>query len=127
MAQVLSDLWNGIEIHEYHFRARLVALNKKHPDVPKADQVRPIVVTSPLVKGLEGRLLPKLQGYLKDRLHVSQVGFVEQMDIYVNIWRVLKRIKDFRDKRKRVYCLFLDFSSAYKPITRFHIPCCLRD
>jgi len=61
---VLKDLWRGIEIKDFHFRARLVPLNKKHPNIPRADQIRPIVVNSPLVKILESRLLPKLQKYL---------------------------------------------------------------
>ena len=116
VVQILSDLWNGQDINERHFRARLVALNKKHPAVPKADQIRPIVITSPLVKILEGRLIPKLQKYLKEELHISQVGFIEHMDIYVNIWRVLTRIKELRDRKKHVYCLFLDFSSAYNTV-----------
>ena len=114
--EILCDLWDGLDIHSYHFRARLIVLNKKHPDVPRPDQIRPIVVTSPLVKILEGRLIAKLQRYLKEHLHVSQVGFVEQMDIYVNIWRALRRINELRDKRKRIYCLFLDFSSAYNTV-----------
>jgi len=98
------------------FLTRLVLLNKKFPNIPLPDQIRPIVISSPVVKILESRLASKLQDYLKNKLHRSQIGFVEGMDVYVNIWRALKRIQDLRDKRKYVYCLFLDFKSAYNTV-----------
>jgi len=114
--RILRDLWSGQDIKDFHFRARLVALNKKHPEIPRPDQIRPIIVTSPLVKILEGRLVEKLQSYLRSRLHVSQVGFVDEMDIYVNLWRALEILKRLREGKKRVFCLFLDFSSAYNTV-----------
>jgi hypothetical protein len=116
VTQIFKDLWSGLNIREYHFKSRLVPLNKKHPDLPKPDQIRPIVVSSPLVKLLESRLGPKLREYGKDRLHRSQTGFVDEMDIYVNMWRALKRIEEVRTSRKYTYCLFLDFSSAYNTV-----------
>ena len=48
--------------------ARLIALNKKYPDLPKQDQFRPIVVLSPLYKFLELRLLPYLQDFALHKL-----------------------------------------------------------
>ncbi len=61
-------------------------------------------------------LLPKLQEYLKTKLHRSQIGFVDGMDIFINIWRALDRIQEIRAQKKICYCLFLDFQSAYNTI-----------
>jgi len=113
---ILSDLWSGLDIKDHHFRTRLAPLNKKFPSTPMPDQIRPIIVSSPIVKILETRLVHKLQAYLRDKLHRSQLGFTDGMDIYVNIWRAVKRIEELRDRRKHVYCLFLDFKSAYNTV-----------
>ena len=61
-------------------------------------------------------MVAKLQTYLKERLHRGQVGFVEGQDIYVNMWRALKRIDELRSEGKHVYCLFVDFSAAYNTV-----------
>ncbi len=113
---IFRDLWNGKNIQDFHFHARLIPLNKKHPEAPRPDQIRPIVINSSIVKTLEIRLLPKLQEYLKMKLHRSQIGFVDGMDIFINIWRALDRIQEIRAQKKLCYCLFLDFQSAYNTI-----------
>ncbi len=57
-----------------------------------------------------------MQEYLKMKLHRSQIGFVDGMDIIINIWRALDRIQEIRAQKKICYCLFLDFQSAYNTI-----------
>ncbi len=42
------------------FKARLVPLNKKWPDIPKADKFIPIVILSYMLKFLEMRFERKL-------------------------------------------------------------------
>ena len=69
--EVFKDLWEGHEIGAHHFRCRLIALNKKHPDIPKKDQFRPIIVSSVLVKMLEARLVQPLRRYMVQSLHLS--------------------------------------------------------
>ena len=65
--ELIKSLWNSEvtnTLDASHFEARLVPLNKKHPEVPKPEEFRPIIVMSPLVKLLETKLLPRLQSYL---------------------------------------------------------------
>jgi len=38
------------------------------------------------------------------------------MDIYANVWRALKRINELRERNLYVYCLFLDFKSAFNTV-----------
>jgi len=113
---VLKDLWSGLEINNTHFRCRLIALNKKHPSVPRKDQFRPIIITSLLFKILEARLVKPLRKYMIERLHISQTGFVPGMDVNVNISRLLVDLMGHREKGVRSFLLFLDFSSAYNTV-----------
>ena len=118
-AVIVRDLWNGEltnSLQDVHFEARLIPLNKKHPDVPKPEDFRPIVVMSPLVKLLEARLLNKLQKVLEEDLHRSQTGFVPGLDIYVNLHRAVQRIQKRTEAGNPAFCLFLDFKSAYNTI-----------
>ena len=64
--EILSNLWNNdaAEINNKIYKARLIPLNKAHPDIPKETEFRPIVVLSSLYKFLELRFLPKLNYYL---------------------------------------------------------------
>ncbi len=95
-----------------------------HPKVPNHTQIRPIAINSAVVKLLESRLLPKLQDYLKAKLHRSQIGFVDNMDVYVNIWRALERIQELRTSKK--YCTVC-FLILNRHIILLHITFCLKD
>jgi len=118
-SEIIKSLWNDRVTNSLdlsHFEARLVPLNKKHPDIPRPEEFRPIIVMSPLIKLLEARLLPRLQTYLIMCSQRSQVGFVPGMDIFVNIFRALKQLRRRTSDKKRAFCLFLDFKSAYNSI-----------
>jgi len=117
--ELIRSLWDyevTNSLNASHFEARLVPLNKKHPEIPKPDEFRPIIVMSSLTKLLEARLLPRLQSYLVMCLQRSQVGFVPGMDIFVNIFRAIKQIRFRISRKKPAFCLFLDFKSAYNSI-----------
>ena len=58
------------------FEARLIPLNKKWPNIPSKKDFKLIAVQSPLIKWLEARSLPQLQGYLLEKLDKSEIGFV---------------------------------------------------
>ena len=96
--------------------SRLIPLNKKFPNCPKIDDIRPIVVTSQLIKFIEMRFAEKLKKYMNDRLERTQTGFVPGMGTEVNIVRLLNKLKEKRQQRPIV--LFIDFSNAYNTI--FH-------
>ena len=70
---LLRDLWNpeAMVLIKDCFKARLVPLNKVHPDIPKDGEFRPIIILSPLYKFLELRFLPKLQRYMSNRMDKS--------------------------------------------------------
>jgi hypothetical protein len=67
---LLRDIWNKntMENTPEIFKARLVPLNKKWPDIPSKDDFRPIAIISHLYKFLELRFANKLQDYLSNRM-----------------------------------------------------------
>jgi len=71
-------------IPNFHFDSRLIPLNKIHPQIPSRKDMRPIIVTSPLIKLVEACLLPDLTTYLIEKLHHSQTGFIPGNGIFVN-------------------------------------------
>ena len=102
----ITDTWD----------ARLVPLNKVFPEVPSRNQLRPIIIQSPIVKIIESRFAPKLHNYLDTKLDRSQVGFVRKLGIQVNLARALQRITLRTNQKKNVYGLFIDFSHAYNSV-----------
>lgn len=69
-SEMLLDSWNSdtLSISNKFYECRLVALNKKFPNIPSKEQFRPIVIISPLVKFLELRFIPKLKNYITNEM-----------------------------------------------------------
>ena len=111
--------WNQNTINDKHFKvfleSRLIPLNKKFPNCPKIGDIRPIVVTSQLIKFMELRFADKLRKYMIDQLNRPQTGFVPGMGTEVNIVRLLNVLKE-KMKQKPIVLLFIDFSNAYNSI-----------
>jgi len=92
----LQNLWNVLarnhNIQQLHFDQRLLPLNKVHPKVPKPQECRPIVVSSPIIKLLEVRVKRKLEKYITEKLIHSQTSFVPHSGITINQMRLLDRV-----------------------------------
>jgi len=100
-SEVLKDLWTtdlNRKEFEKHFEARLIALNKDYPKIPKYDRFRPIIVSSPLVKLLEARFSGKLREYLVNKMFPGQVGFVPECGVLMNLVRAVNLIVDYTVK-----------------------------
>ena len=116
-AIIFKDLWKNLNlIRNKHFESRLIPLNKIHPKVPSRKDMRPIVVNSPIVKLIEAGLMPELSEYLTKKLHPGQTGFVPGNGIFVNINRIIQRIRARTLAGKRCYGVFIDFTSAYNTL-----------
>jgi len=116
-AMIFKDLWSSLnKLPNKHFESRLIPLNKVFPKIPNRKDMRPIVVTSPLVKLIESGISIELTDYLIRKLHRSQTGFVPGNGIFVNINRAISRIKSRTLNKQRCYGVFVDFSSAYNTL-----------
>ena len=63
----LANIWDFdvLNLHTKIFECRLCPLNKKHPDIPKWNQFRPISLLSPMYKFLELRFYKVLNDYIE--------------------------------------------------------------
>ena len=117
-AEILSNIWNSSflnsNIIEIFLESRLIPLNKKFPSIPKIQEIRPIVVSSWLIKFMELRFRSKLRNYMIHQLHESQIGFVPEMGIEVNLLRLFEICQE--RKNSKPVLLFIDFSNAYNTI-----------
>ena len=116
LSEILKDLWskNLNQINDLHelFKARLIALNKVHPKIPKKEEFRPIIIMSLIVKIMESRWLPKLKNYMITKLCPAQTGFVPGQGIFTNIFRAIDRIKKRTNQKRPIFALFIDYKSA---------------
>ena len=96
LSTILKDLWsnklNDIQGIENIFKTRLVALNKVHPNIPKPNEFRPIIIMSLIVKIMESRWLPKLKEYMITKMCPAQTGFVPGQGVFTNIFRAIRRV-----------------------------------
>jgi hypothetical protein len=116
---LIENLWNRstLELIPNIGCARLIPLNKVWPAIPTASQFRPITVLCPLFKWLESRFLPKLNDYLVKNMIREQTGFVPEIETSVNLRRIVKEIKQFVKKDKKIL-IFIDYKSAYNTVNR---------
>lgn len=56
-------------------------MNKEYPKILNYRQYRPIIVSSPCVKFLEGLFIGKLRNYVMNKLNKWQIGFVPRLSI----------------------------------------------
>ncbi|KAM3132355.1 hypothetical protein pb186bvf_015569 [Paramecium bursaria] len=122
---LLLNLWNNQTqiLNPSLFRARLIPLNKAHPNIPSEQEFRPIVVLSPLLKFMELRFVNKLNKYMSDKMSMDQQGFVKKSGTFICQLRIqeilLKETKQGHSSNK--CCLFLDYKSAYNYVDRSKI------
>jgi hypothetical protein len=118
---LLGQLWTIpiSKLDQIHFKARVVPLNKVHPQIPKKGEFRPIIVQSPIIKLLEMRFYDKLMEYCKGGIVKSQTGFVAGCGTDLNLVRIVERIKETRKIKTGTFgVVFIDFSNAYNTVNR---------
>ena len=122
----IASLWNTNVLSKVPsvFEMKLVPLNKSHPYIPTAENVRPIFATSSTFKVLEKRFTQGLVDFYNSRGSGAkfQVGFLPGLSTHVNLLRldqlVGSLISNGKPVKKRTVplVLFLDFQQAYNSI-----------
>ena len=97
--------------------SRLTLLNKLKGETPSLDDLRPIMVTSPIVKIIEAIALNDLKPKIEPGIASSQVGFISQLNTQTNILRLLGSVIDHKENPNfstgSWMILFLDFKAAF--------------
>ena len=81
--------------------------------MPQVSEYRPIIVMSPLIKFLEGRLVGKLRHYGRRKLHYTQFGFVSKLGIEECKEQLLQEIGHRQSNNQDTTLLFIDLRAAY--------------
>lgn len=97
--------------------ARLHLISKLGLGVPSVDDIRPIMVTSPLLKLIEAIALIELKEKVEPHISKPQVGFLTDQSTQVHILRLLGKVQDVRSSPRfaagKWFIFFVDFKSAF--------------
>jgi len=101
--------------------SRLHLLNKlKDGSVPGINDLRPIMISSPIIKVIESVALADLKDTLEKKISRAQVGFLPELGTQIHILRLIGRAKDiqnsyfFAPRKWRI--LFVDFKAAFDSV-----------
>ena len=112
----------GVDLNKFKasLRQRVVPLNKAFPLTPLPHQIRPIVVSSPVMKLIEANFLNTFKDMVRLNINPLQVGFVPKQSTFTNIYKALKRINVLvrASPPVHVYGFFIDLKNAYGSIDR---------
>lgn len=116
-SQLWSIDWDANRDLQIFFNSRLIPLNKNFNNIPKKSDFRPIIVSSILVKIIEARWVNKLKEAMIEKIHPSQNGFIPSQNIFSNIIRAVKAIKERISNNKCCYGYFVDLKNAYNSVS----------
>jgi len=97
--------------------ARLHLINKLGGGVPGLEDLRPIMISSPIVKLIEAIALTDLKKTLEPRITASQVGFLSTLSTQTHLLRLVGKIIDLKASPRfstgSWFILFIDFKAAF--------------
>ncbi len=100
--------------------ARLHLLNKLKSGTPGLEDLRPIMITSPIIKLIESIALKELKERLEPLICSAQTGFLTGLGTQVHILRLVGRMRDIcgnpRFKSGNWFAFFVDFKSAFDKV-----------
>lgn len=100
--------------------SRLHLLNKLKTGLPILDDLRPIMISSPTIKLVEGIALMELKLKLEPKIAEPQVGFLPELGTQVHILRLIGKIIDIQNEQKsnprNWSTLLVDFKAAFDRI-----------
>jgi hypothetical protein len=107
--------------------SKLIPFKKNKDGLADLNNLRPIMVTSLLIKILEAIILNKLKAHCESNkiIDIQQRGFIERSSTSINIvelFYTFEKIKEVRkgqnnkEKKENIYTLFIDFKSAFDKV-----------
>jgi len=100
------------------FDQRIVPLNREHPEIPRRGKLRPVIVSSPILRIVEARCLESLKDTVLKKILSCQTGFVPICTIFVNLTSVISKVKKFSSRKRPCFLLYVDLSSANNTVDR---------
>ncbi len=102
-------------------------LNKSYPAIGKAEDFRPIAISSMVMRFLETALKDSLKRFGKERMVKEQCGFIGGVGIEVCRKRLIDKLMELKRRKQRAWVLFVDFSGAYNRVDRVRLERLMRE
>ena len=100
--------------------SRLFCLNKKANEPGDVNNIRPIAISSTILKILESAILTKLLKEINEKnlLNKKQIGFKKGCGTELNLLRLRQRVNDIKKVNNYFpkYLLFIDLKNAYDKV-----------
>jgi hypothetical protein len=116
--ELVNKIFTEYKIVPSPFRSvRLHLLNKLKEGLPTMDDLRPIMISSPIMKAIEAMALTELKSKLELEIATPQIGFLNPLRTQVHILRLSGKTKDIKEgphfNSHAWSVLFVDFKSAF--------------
>jgi exonuclease III len=117
LAELVNLFFESKRIYAPFKFARLHLLNKLRTGIPSLDDLRPIMISSPIIKVIEAIALKDLKEKLEPLIDHAQVGFLPKLSTQTQILRLLGKVIDCKANPRfgsgAWIVLFIDFKAAF--------------
>ena len=100
--------------------SRLFCLNKKANEPGDVNNLRPIAISSTIIKMIESAILTRLLDEIntKKLINKKQIGFIKGCGTELNLLRLRQRVYDIKKVKTKYtkYLLFIDLKNAYDKV-----------
>ena len=100
--------------------SRLFCLNKKANEPGNVNNLRPIAISSTILKIIESAVLTRLLKEINDKnlINKKQIGFIRGCGTELNLLRLRQRVYDIKRTKTQYtkYLLFIDLKNAYDKV-----------
>ena len=100
--------------------SRLFCLNKKANEPGDVNNLRPIAISSKIIKMIESAILTRLLDEIntKKLINKKQIGFIKGCGTELNLLRLRQRVYDIKKVKTKYtkYLLFIDLKNAYDKV-----------
>ena len=100
--------------------SRLFCLNKKANEPGNVNNLRPIAISSTILKIIESAILTRLLKEINDRnlINKKQIGFIKGCGTELNLLKLRQRVYDIKRTNNQYtkYLLFIDLKNAYDKV-----------
>ena len=100
--------------------SRLFCLNKKANEPGDINNIRPIAISSTILKMIESSILTRLLNEINEKklINKKQIGFIKGCGTELNLLRLRQRVYDIKKVKNCFpkYLLFIDLKNAYDKV-----------
>jgi hypothetical protein len=120
IAKLINEILCDDILPEQILTSRLFCLNKEGSKPGNLDAIRPIAITSTLVKIIEKVILGRIEHhiYSKKIIHRNQIGFMKGAGTDMNLMKIRHMSNKLKEQKAidQKYIYFLDLKNAYDSV-----------